>query len=186
MNAKEAISITKQQISQPRPVAQLKTLKPVVSEEASVDEIRENANKNNNLNMQMLIETLTKLENRLGPRTQSPMEETVKAMVGLHSTLVNVINNSKSVQEFREQWELVLKMFKEHEKGGFGQHRLYRAVAYWPKSQDEYMHFQSLMNLIYVTNHMDRAVWAKNINFNAIGKAPITDAGRSRLMSYYL
>jgi hypothetical protein len=169
-----------------RQLNQGKVLAPVTTESASLEEIQSEISMSDNLHMQMLNESLKKLENRLGITTNSPMEDVAKAMVGLHNTLLGVINNAKTNQDFNEQWAFVLKFFEEHKNNGLGHHRVYRGVAYWPKSQDEYMHYQALLNLIYVTNNIPKDKWSKNINFTAVTKHPVTDAGRGRLMGYYL
>lgn len=176
------------EVSKPmgRQLNQGRVLAPVISEFASLEEIQSEISTSNNLYMQMLNESLQKLENRLGITTNSPMEDVAKAMVGLHNTLLGVINNAKTNQDFNEQWTFVLKFFEENKNNGLGHHRVYRGVAYWPKSQDEYMHYQALLNLIYVTNNIPKDKWAKNINFTAVTKHPVTDAGRGRLMGYYL
>jgi hypothetical protein len=176
------------EVSKPmgRQLNQGRVLAPVISEFASLEEIQSEISMSDNLHMQMLNESLKKLENRLGITTNSPMEDVAKAMVGLHNTLLGVINNAKTNQDFNEQWAFVLKFFEEHKNNGLGQHRVYRGVAYWPKSQDEYMHYQALLNLIYVTNNIPKDKWSKNINFTAVTKHPVTDAGRGRLMGYYL
>ena len=168
-----------------RPQAPVKTIVPVAVEQ-TVSSITAVANEKGDLRMQTLIQTLETLEKNLSRRVQINMDDVAKNMVGLHNCLLNVINGNKTNAEFKQQWELVLKFFEEKKDDGFGMNRLYRGVAFWPKSQDEYVHFQSLVNLIYVTNNVARENWQKELNFTRLTNHPVTEAGRGRLLSYYL
>lgn len=168
-----------------RPQAPVKTIVPVAVEQ-TVSSITTVANEKGDLRMQTLIQTLETLEKNLSRRVQINMDDVAKNMVGLHNCLLNVINGNKTNAEFKQQWELVLKFFEEKKDDGFGMNRLYRGVAFWPKSQDEYVHFQSLVNLIYVTNNVARENWQKELNFTRLTNHPVTEAGRGRLLSYYL
>ncbi len=168
-----------------RPQAPVKTIVPVAVEQ-TVSSITTIANEKGDLRMQTLIQTLETLEKNLSRRVQINMDDVAKNMVGLHNCLLNVINGNKTNAEFKQQWELVLKFFEEKKDDGFGMNRLYRGVAFWPKSQDEYVHFQSLVNLIYVTNNVARENWQKELNFTRLTNHPVTEAGRGRLLSYYL
>ena len=168
-----------------RPQAPVKTIVPVAVEQ-TVSSMTADANEKGDLRMQTLIQTLETLEKNLSRRVQINMDDVAKNMVGLHNCLLNVINGNKTNAEFKQQWELVLKFFEEKKDDGFGMNRLYRGVAFWPKSQDEYVHFQSLVNLIYVTNNVARENWQKELNFTRLTNHPVTEAGRGRLLSYYL
>ena len=168
-----------------RPQAPVKTIVPVAVEQ-TVSSMTAVANEKGDLRMQTLIQTLETLEKNLSRRVQINMDDVAKNMVGLHNCLLNVINGNKTNAEFKQQWEFVLKFFEEKKDDGFGMNRLYRGVAFWPKSQDEYVHFQSLVNLIYVTNNVARENWQKELNFTRLTNPPVTEAGRGRLLSYYL
>ena len=166
-----------------RPQAPVKTIVPVAVEQ-TVSSITAVANEKGDLRMQTLIQTLETLEKNLSRRVQINMDDVAKNMVGLHNCLLNVINGNKTNAEFKQQWEFVLKFFEEKKNDGFGMNRLYRGVAFWPKSQDEYVHFQSLVNLIYVTNNVARENWQKELNFTRLTNHPVTEAGRDPARRY--
>jgi hypothetical protein len=149
----------------------------------SVDRVEETADLPNNL--VSLEHNLKRFEKRLSRRTSIPVDEVAKQMNGLYSLLVNAINANKSIRDFTAEWSFICSFFKKHQTEGFSVARLYRGVTMWPRSQDDYLHFQSLINLIYVTNNEDRKNLEKQVNLNKVTKG-LTEGGRGRILSFYL
>lgn len=149
----------------------------------SVDLVEETAELPDNL--VSLRHNLRRFEERLSRRTSIPVDEVAKQMNGLYSLLVNTINANKSIRDFTAEWSFICSFFKEHQTEGFSVARLYRGVTMWPRSQDDYLHFQSLINLIYVTNNEDRKNLEKQVNLNKVTKG-LTEGGRGRILSFYL
>lgn len=136
-------------------------------------------------NLASLEHNLKRFEERLSRRTSIPVDEVAKQMNGLYSLLVNTINANKSIRDFTTEWSFICSFFKQHQNEGLSVARLYRGVTMWPRSQDDYLHFQSLINLIYVTNNEDRKNLEKQVNLNKVTKG-LTEGGRGRILSFYL
>lgn len=159
--------------------------KPVPEELASVADLVKNANDKNDFNMQVLIQNLDNLQEAFSRKTVSDNQKAGSNMVGLYRVILGVINSDKSLGEFRQQWEFLLKYFKENEKDGFGGHRLFRGVAFWPLSHEEYEMFTSLWNLIDASNRWGVSDCRKFINLVKVTKDPVSEAGRGRLLNFY-
>lgn len=161
----------------------LKTIVP--SEEQTLAQLIDNANKENNLNMQILIENLSGIERNLSRAVETTPAESAKHMQSLYRVLTQAINADKTHQQFKQEWSLIVKLFKEKENGGFSGARLYRGVAFWALGHDEYKHYQSLMNLIEASNRWGTQEMKKYVNLTSCVVHPISEAGRGRLLSYY-
>lgn len=158
---------------------------PAPEELASVADLVKNANDNNNLMMQLLIQNLDSLHTAFSKKTVSDNQKAGSNMVGLYRVLIGVINGDKSLVEFRQQWTFLLKYFKENETDGFGGHRLFRGVAFWPLSHEEYETFTSIWNLIDASNRWGVSDCRKFVNFVKVTKFPVSEAGRGRLLNFY-
>lgn len=156
-----------------------------VNEDTTVANMVENATKNKNLGLQMLIDNLNLVENNLSRNVATTPQESVKHMLSLFRVLLGVINNDKTQTSFYEQWSYVLKFFKEKQSDGLGAHRIFRGISFWGLGHDEFKLFQSLTNLIEVSNRLGIQECRPFVNFSKIIKDPISDAGRGRLLSYY-
>lgn len=136
-------------------------------------------------NLASLEHNLQRFEERLSRRTSISVDEVAKQMNGLYALLVNTINADKSIRDFTAEWSFICGFFKKHQTEGLSVARIYRGVTMWPRSQDDYMHFQSLINLIYVTNNEDRKNLEKQVNLNKVTKG-LNEGGRGRILSFYL
>lgn len=160
-------------------------LKAVGGGEQTIATLTELANKENNLNMQILIENLTTIERNLSRNVETTPAESAKHMQSLYRTILQTINADKPLRQFRQEWEFILQFFKEKEKGGLGGARLYRGVAFWSLGHDEYVLYQSFMNLIEATNRWGATGCKPYVDMNRVVKHPVSEAGRGRLLSFY-
>ena len=132
-----------------RPHAPVVSQVRVAAEDESLEVLLEAAQDSS---VAILAERLSHYNERLSSRTQMPMVDVANTMVGLYNQLVNVFNSEGSDVAFRQRWGVVLKVFQKYQNDGLALTRVYRGVAHWPKGQEEYRHFQSLVNLIYFVN----------------------------------
>ena len=132
----------------------------------------------------ILAERLNHYNDRLSSRTQMPMVDVANTMVGLYNQLVNVFNSEGSDVAFRQRWGVVLKVFQQYKNDGLSLTRIYRGVAHWPKGQDEYRHFQSLVNLIYYVNEHGTKNIHREISLIK-ASALLTTLGRGRLAALF-
>jgi hypothetical protein len=153
----------------------------------SSDFFVQKAIRENSLLMKTLHQDLEKYERALSRQTESDTKTCAKNMAGLYQLLLRTINNDKTTEEFREQWQYILSKFKECKDGGLGMHRVFRAAQDWPMSHDDYKLYQKLINLIEADLRYDgdRSKLSKVVNFNNFNTTLIKDAGRGRLLSYY-
>ena len=145
------------------------------------------ANSENSLPMQTLIHDLTKYERALSREGESDLRTCARNMAGLYQLLLRTINGDKTTEQFREQWQYILSMFKEKKNGGLGAHRVFRGAPEWSLGHEEYKLYQKLINLIEadLRYNGDRAMLRKVVNLNNFNTLLITDGGRGRLLSYY-
>lgn len=131
-----------------------------------------------------LAERLENFNQKLGHTSGLQPHHCGDQMFGLYNTLVNALNASGTDKSFRSRFAVILEIFKKNEKNGLGPHRLYRGVAFWPKGQPEYIHYQALTNMIWVLNNVPANEARSQINLIKCFEG-LNDMGRSRLASYF-
>lgn len=143
------------------------------------------ANDSKNLKLLMIAENFQNLNMAFGRRVESNPQQAGANMVSLFRVFMTLFNGDKTQAEFSQQWEFVLRFFKENEKDGFGGARLYRGAPFWTLSHDDYQTFQAITNLIDAHNRWGSVKCRQYVDFVKLTKPPMTEAGRGRLLGYY-
>lgn len=95
-----------------------------------------------------LHEKLLGLDRKLSTSVSTSIEEAGKLMSDLYRALVNVVERPSSEMEFAALWTFTMRVITETPLGGFTPQRLWRGKPQWPLSHEEFLHFESIWNLI--------------------------------------
>lgn len=151
----------------------------------SVKEIEDKAILKKDMETQVLISDLNRLNENLSSRVICDVVKVAENMASVYKVILGCINNDKSLAVFKAQWDIILKFFKEKENDGVGANRIFRGVTHWNLSHEDYNMFTSLWNLIEATNRWGVSGCKKYVEFGKITREPITEAGVGRILSYY-
>lgn len=110
--------------------------------------LAEVAARSNSNDIKHLHEKLLGLDKKLGSGVVTSIEEAGKLMADVYRALVNVVERPSSETEFAALWTFTLRVMTETPNGGFSPARLWRGKPQWPLSHEEFLHFESLWNLI--------------------------------------
>lgn len=120
----------------------------------------------------------------MAPRKMVSVDAGARFQVGLYRTITRMINTLDD--DFDLVFTAVLRLFADNLDGVFHETHVFRFMEHVPLSKDEITAFQRLLNLfINVADPKGRAAGLKMTDFNKTLQLGLTDAGRSRVLTYF-